>query len=518
MECEKKEVTIYHQGKTITDQFYIDDDFNVPDAKCDVQRVLLGNGVLCVEEIKRTESYVRVGGALKFKILVICEGTMAKLEALEGQIPFEEMVYVEENEGNVFLKKAEVDFNVNLIHSRKLSIKALVDMELGVEEKRQEMFIFDMEEEKGLCKKYEEKEFLNLVTMKKDTYRIKEEITISATKEAVGTILWSEISPRKMDTRIVDDRLVIQGEVEVFCFYESMDEKIDWVLQVVPYEGYIDLPGVKEGMYHQIYSVLTDPVLDIRMDEDGEMRILGVEATLEAKVIVHESCQERILMDLYSIHKNYIPKCQVVKVEKPLLLNHSKCKVTEQVSVPEIEQNILQICHSSARIEMEDTSFEENGMRVEGVLHLWFLYVKADDNNPFDVWQGMIPFSHLIENGEMKENVACELFPSVEQINVGLLGNAKIEVKAVLSFQCFFKQPLEMNTIVDVEETELDIKNLLKQPGIIGYIVKPEDDLWKIAKKYRTTKERIIRDNQRTDESLNEGEKLLIFKEKISIL
>ena len=87
-----------------------------------------------------------------------------------------------------------------------------------------------------------------------------------------------------------------------------------------------------------------------------------------------------------------------------------------------------------------------------------------------------------------------------------------------MSFQCFFKQPLEMNTIVDVEETELDIKNLLKQPGIIGYIVKPEDDLWKIAKKYRTTKERIIRDNQRTDESLNEGEKLLIFKEKISIL
>ena len=30
MEYEKKEMLIYQQGKTITDQFYLDDDYNVP--------------------------------------------------------------------------------------------------------------------------------------------------------------------------------------------------------------------------------------------------------------------------------------------------------------------------------------------------------------------------------------------------------------------------------------------------------------------------------------------------------
>ena len=29
MEYEKKEMLIYQQGKTITDQFYLDDDYNV---------------------------------------------------------------------------------------------------------------------------------------------------------------------------------------------------------------------------------------------------------------------------------------------------------------------------------------------------------------------------------------------------------------------------------------------------------------------------------------------------------
>ena len=45
MEYEKKELLIYQQGKTITDQFYIDDDYNVPDAKNDVRRVVLSEEI-----------------------------------------------------------------------------------------------------------------------------------------------------------------------------------------------------------------------------------------------------------------------------------------------------------------------------------------------------------------------------------------------------------------------------------------------------------------------------------------
>ena len=36
MECERRDMDVYRQGKAITDQFYVDDDYNVPDAKSDV--------------------------------------------------------------------------------------------------------------------------------------------------------------------------------------------------------------------------------------------------------------------------------------------------------------------------------------------------------------------------------------------------------------------------------------------------------------------------------------------------
>ena len=36
MEYLKKEIRTFQNGKTVNDQFYIDDDYNVPDAKKDV--------------------------------------------------------------------------------------------------------------------------------------------------------------------------------------------------------------------------------------------------------------------------------------------------------------------------------------------------------------------------------------------------------------------------------------------------------------------------------------------------
>ena len=62
MEYVTKQMQTYQTGKSITDQFYIDDDYNVPDAKGDVKRVILGEGTLHVEDMKVVENYIRASG------------------------------------------------------------------------------------------------------------------------------------------------------------------------------------------------------------------------------------------------------------------------------------------------------------------------------------------------------------------------------------------------------------------------------------------------------------------------
>ena len=94
MELVKKRIRTNEIGKITSDQFVLDDDYNVPDAKADIGRVVSGEGTIKIEEIKRVENYLRVSGKLFFKVLYVTDSVMPELESLRGQIPFEEMVYV----------------------------------------------------------------------------------------------------------------------------------------------------------------------------------------------------------------------------------------------------------------------------------------------------------------------------------------------------------------------------------------------------------------------------------------
>ena len=62
------------------------------------------------------------------------------------------------------------------------------------------------------------------------------------------------------------------------------------------------------------------------------------------------------------------------------------------------------------------------------------------------------------------------------------------------------------------------MEEMEKRPGIVGYIVKNGDDLWDLAKKYMTTEESIQEMNGLESDKIKAGDKLLIFKENMSIL
>ena len=90
MELVKKQIHANQVGKKMVDQFLVDDDFNVPDTKNDVQRVVAGEGTVKIEDVRPVENYVRVTGKLYFQILYVTEGAEPSLTSMEGKIPFEE--------------------------------------------------------------------------------------------------------------------------------------------------------------------------------------------------------------------------------------------------------------------------------------------------------------------------------------------------------------------------------------------------------------------------------------------
>lgn len=519
MELMKRQIRKSQTGKRIVDQFVVDDDYNVPDAKEDVKRIVLSEGNLKIDEVRPVENYIRVIGKLYFKVLYVAESMQPRLASLEGKLPFEEMVYAEE-EGDVpfVVCDTKVDFSASVIHSRKLDMKAMVELTLCPERIVEEELAVDIESDVPVYKKQRECSLLKLQTSKKDTYRIKEEITIPGTKETIGNLLWCDVSARKLDTRLSEGELLVNGELFVFCFYESPDGKPDWMEQAVPYEGRVEVNGAESSMYHHVSSEFGDVNVDVRPDEDGEMRVIGMEGTLSLRIAVYEEETVELLEDVYSLQVQCRPETAKVSYEEPVLQNHSKCKVTERLSLPELQDDILQICHSSGMVQVENMTETDEGILVEGVLHVSFLYVKANDGLPFDVWQGMLPFSHLIACSRTGHDIRYDITNAMEQLSISLLGGDSVEVKAVLAFHCFLRNVVETTTMTDVKTEELPMEELSKSPGIVGYVVKDGDDLWTLAKRYHTTIDGIREINELQNEEIKTGDRILIFKENVSIL
>lgn len=519
MELIRKQIHYTQEGKRTFDQFYLDEDYNVPDAKDDVRQIVHGNCSVKVEEMKPVENYIRISGKLHFQILYITEASEPGPAVLEGKLPFEEMVYTDgEAAETFFIQNIRTEFSAALIHSRKLGIRVMVEMEIGRETLEDEETTVDVESPVPVFRKMRSVNLLKLFATKKDIYRIKEEITLPGTKESIGTILLTDVGSRKLEIRLMQDEIQLRGELLVFCMYMSEDGKTDWLEQSVPYEGRLACGGVEEGMYDYVHSSLEDVLVDVRMDEDGEMRLIGIEGTISLRMNIYEEEEMELLEDLYSLEKNLTFETREAAYEELLIQNCSKCKVTERLSLPELKDDVLQICHSDGSVQMERMEPAEGGVQIEGILHLNFLYLRADDVEPFGSWQGMIPFSYLLECPGMTKEVRCNISYHVEQMSVSLAGSEAVEVKAVLAFDTFMRRAVPMQVITSAALFDISMEEMERRPGIVGYIVKESDRIWDLAKNYMTTEEGIREVNNLESETLKPGEKLLIFKENMSIL
>ena len=88
-------------------------------------------------------------------------------------------------------------------------------------------------------------------------------------------------------------------------------------------------------------------------------------------------------------------------------------------------------------------------------------------------------------------------------------GNS-IDYKIIVYIEIDVEKVITLNSVEKIEEEPINLKNI---SSINIYIVKPGDSIWKIAKKYKTSMENIIRTNSIENPDLIDiGEKILVIR------
>jgi hypothetical protein len=515
-----------HENKIVssnTMQITLDDDFNVPDSKPDIAAIVKERGNVLIDSVKVTSDRAQITGRMDFAILYIGTGDRKNPVKMSGNMNINENMNLSVDCDNTYVScsaKLE-DITVKMIHSRKISVKAIVTLTVLCEEIKDTAIgcgLLEMRDEDRIQTKTGEIEYSQLAVSMRDNLRIRENFAIPQEKPEAAEILWEDIEVRSFNTRLTDNGMDITGEMNVFILYQTLEENgiFQWYENVVSFSGKLDISGCSQDMISYVKHSVISSNVEVKPDYDGENRELQVELVLDMDVKAYEDRRKTVLEDVYSPVKDVKNTLAQTQIRNLVMRNNSKCRAVERVKTGEYV-NILQICNCTGTAQIDDISEEDDGLQVDGAVIVNVFYVTEDDGTPMGSIRAAIPFSNKIQiNKDGKNALEYVVNAYVEQLNAVMTGSNEMEIKANVSLDAVCFENKQLESVMECEVGDYDENEYLKFPGMVGYIASGDENLWDIAKKYHTTVESIKLRNtslsERKSDRVKRSDKLLLVK------
>ena len=506
MELNQHICTQLEENARVFTQITLDDDYIVRDNKPDALRIIYTKGEVILEDTRAGNQVVWVTGKLRFSALYQSDDENHRLESVTDEIPFQEKLVMDEaKDGDEVSVNVQIeDLSAGIINSRKLAVRAVLNISVAGREKEDTVITCMMPEINVWRQKGKRYPLMCLKEAKKDILRIQKEMLLPNSKSNIGEIIFYQINFRNEEVLLQDSRIQVQMDAQLWILYRSETTgDYECYETIVPISSSMECERLSgdEIFWAKIRPLETE--VEPRGDYDGESRMFGMELLLSADVQIYREEECEVLEDAYSLHSELVFEREQIPWNQLLVKNSSKIRLLEQHQIEPKQEKILQICGSSGNITIDHVEKRENGIQVEGILNVHILYNTTDDHMPFAHAGCQIPFAQFIEIANFSEHAIVWMEGKVEQLQVNLLDNTEYEVKASLQIEILAFVRNTISNIVHVEELPLNIEALQKQPGMIGYIRKEGEDLWDIAKKYHATAENIM----------EMGDKVLIVKQ-----
>lgn len=515
MQLVKKEIRTNNHKATKQVQLTIDEDFNVTDNKQDIDKIITSRGQVAIDDTEPMVDRIRVKGHVSYKILYSVAKAEGELDSMEGSVPFEEIINMDDllPSYDTSVTCEIEDLNISMIHSRKIEVKGLLQMKINVTEQDTVEGAEGIENGDNIQCMYKKVPYTRTVADQKDIFRVREQVSIPQSKPNIRNLIWHSVTVNEVETKPLDNKIGIRGELEIFLIYRAEEQMpLQYLNLDIPFTGEVDCAGSMEGMVADIGVVLGETQLTVEPDEDGEERILNLEANLELEIRIYQEEELELLGDMFSTTASIDIETETFDYESLLTRNNAKTRIVERLKRKENQPGILQVCNIEGNVKIDDTHTTEDGLVVEGAVEVNIIYIAEDDNRPMNSLNGFLPFTYLVEAKDLSPDTVYHIRPTLEQISSIMLGSDEVEIKAVVNLSIIVFARKKCKAITDMSVSEIDYEKMSQLAGIIGYMVQEEDTLWNIAKRYYTSIDTIRKVNQLERDELTAGQKLIIVK------
>ena len=516
MELKKANLHMDHVKCQINTQITLEEDKNISDRNPDADRILLEKGRVIIEEMRPAAESLYLKGKLNYEVLYSSDDDEGKLYRIQGEIPWEEKVRVEgmESTDTPQVTANIEDLRSNLINSRKVNIRGLVNFCISSREIKDNEVLLDVENLEQIEVKKEPYSQSVIVVDKKDIFRIKEDLELPASLPAIGEVIWKNLELGKWEIKPLEDAIGIQGEVHLFILYESAEEEsqLKTYETIIPFSGNIECTGINSCMVADITPVIGYENLGVKPDYDGEDRVLDVEMVLEIPIRIYENRDMEQVTDIYGTSMEVVPEYSNRKCRRMRDKCQGRIKVNHNLKLPASSGKILQICHVTGRIVVEDSKIKNEGLEIEGILNMSVLYVTDSEYRKYEMLKKEIPFSYEMNHVTLCEKCKWKINPVIEQCQAVILDENNIEVKIVACMDLMVEEWGENLSVCNIRVKPFEEEVMNNSPGMVVYIPTQKENIWNVGKHYGISRESIREINQLSGDEIQKGQKILLVK------
>lgn len=470
----------------------------IPDAMADAARTLICYAEPELQSKTSRDGSLLITGLLRTSCLYADE--QGSVQPLSAQIPFtvklEHAKWQEQTRSRVCcnIRSAEA----RLINSRKvlLRVNVLVQAD-GYEQSSEESSVL---RDAPTCLQQKTAVYPNLVPVElaERAFQLSEELPLPEGRPAIAQVVNCAVSPVLQEQNLVGDKALGKGKLELSLTYLDAENMVRTMNLSFPFSQYCQLQQTyTQDEELQISLCLTGVQLELVGAAEAQKLLLGVGLVMQC--LISATQQLTICEDAYTTRGTFTPQWKMD--ERMMRLDGQSVRVPLRETFSAEAAAVVDY-----RVYQQEQSQQraEDGVIVHVPIRADVLYAEADGT-----LQSKSFHTELTCRTALCESGSCEAQLQLLPESSATAGAGLIELRCdgVFALQCYCKQTHKalVGGSIEPQQPQQDTR-----ASVVIRRTACQQELWELAKAYRTTTSAIQAANQLTQPEVEAGRLLLI--------
>lgn len=481
----------------------VDCDVTLPDYCPDIMRILRCTITPGIATAGASGDRITAEGTAVVRVIYVSDS--GKISCYEQTVPFSKSVNVSGLGEDVCVRAAASTqyCNCRAVNQRRADIHGCIAISFTVMAIKKQEILCGVRGA-GVQLKKKSMKVSDMICRMEKMFVLNEVKELDEDSPAVLRILHTRACARVSEVKAITNKILLKGEVWGKITYCTEDGQVCCVEHTMPISQIIEAQGIDENTNNCVHLDVCSFEAVPKADSAGEMKLMDITARVTA--FVTACCEKELetVCDAYSTEYEADCEKQMMSLETLLGTFSDICLCRGSIEAPEAVADITDVWCTG----VTEKAFIVSGkVKISGSLSLCVLYQSADSQPCMA--EKAIDYEYERDVSIQGANARCEPWVYPGECVASAAGSGKIEIKAEINISAEIYEVSEDRIISNITVDESKVRQSTAAALTIYYSEEGES-VWNIARRYNTTVEAVMNENNLDSETVGSRRMLLI--------